>query len=89
MAGCKKADRNRKSVQNTVYKNGNKKEVNKRRKMAKDEKRQAKKLNREFLGKITPRGTARKIARKGGVKHGKKADSQYFTKQIAKAFSGL
>jgi hypothetical protein len=35
MAGCDKADRNRKSASNVAYKAGNRQEVNKRRKMLK------------------------------------------------------
>jgi len=35
MAGCDKADRNRKSAHNVAYKAGNRQEVNKRRKMVK------------------------------------------------------
>ena len=86
--GCAKADRNRKSVQNTHYKISNRLKTNKERRKRREEKRQAKKSARYFDGKIKERGLTRKLRRK----HGQKAQRTHSTgqqKQPTTPLSGI
>lgn len=66
MAGCAKADRNRKSAANTAYKASNRREVNKKRKQARAAKFAAKKAAQWSAQplKNPRRGTARALRRK-------------------------
>jgi hypothetical protein len=58
-SGCPKADRHRKSAQNSAYKSGNRRDVNAKKKQA----RHKKKCEGKVLA--VPRGTARNKRRLG------------------------
>lgn len=66
MAGCAKADRNRKSAQNAVYKATNRQEINKKRRQARAAKQAEKKAKKWALVplKNPRRGSARFLRRK-------------------------
>jgi hypothetical protein len=63
MAGCKKADRNRKSHHNMYYKSIKKWELNKTKRIEKEAKKQAKVRAEKDAGSKTKRGTARRHRR--------------------------
>lgn len=62
MAGCKKADRNRKSVQNAAYKAGKKWAINTEKRALREEKRVGHDAARVASMKVK-RGTARALRR--------------------------
>lgn len=66
MAGCKKADRNRKSSHNMAYKAQKRDELNKKRRMAKDRKfREWKKANPPKVAKGSARAARRVHLQRG------------------------
>ena len=87
MAGCKKADRNRKkSPAMQRYKGSGRMQINKLKKQAREERMQRQKTARKAAGKVKERGLTRKIRRSHGkTQRGQKNHSTMQQKQLAEA----
>lgn len=72
MSGCTKADRNRKSASNIAYKNANRAEVNRQKRIA-SAKAQSVPKNMKV-----PRGTARALRRAAWISAGKQVSFANF-----------